>query len=425
MILKPLINTQSIKNNVDLAKAQYLDEQKQLPRLKLREMSLRTDLVELSKSAMPLHKACLVANHIKKELAGLELRIEKLSNPRLLEEFEKSSTIGCYFINDSIRKHHCADQSMKPGEQAVQEPPAKKIKPSGWLPTSECIDNADEEEAQEEKLDHEREAATEKMSLHAHLLNLKRLHLVDEELATAASLSAPKPGAMTVKPVCTRCNMPLFCALNQTKAICKNCAHVQDYTDSHTMTLAFSANSDWQTSVYERYTHLLEIIEPFRPRKRAEIPGYVYDQLRALIRQHRDGKRALSFENMQNYLEQLELKDLYKHRYQLIMDFTGKSWPIITEKQELLIIRIFLLMQKSFESIQNAATLFDASKCKRFSFPKYEFVAYHIAKMLGFTHLCPFLKLLQVPGRHRKQLRLLRLILKDLGLLRFYNPQMC
>lgn len=465
VILQSLTNVQAIKKKVDTSILEWQKKAEQyVPELTNQLNRINNAILQLEQTTnQPLHKIVHARNRLNDAKKQVELEIQNYTDETLVKKFKEKSTQACQYINTTMKiRNNGSEEELeqmnrkrKLEDEEEQERKTDKVaKETTWdsmyggsqSSSDKPLESLDLDDKDEKEEDKSKEIVSENQlqyfketfknpvalfdglsnnmeEIHKNLLNLKRLHLVDDEIAMAASASAPKPGTVATKPFCKKCKLPLFCTINQSKLVCKNCSELQEYTDSQTLSLAFHVDSDWQHNVYERYTHLMDIIEPFRPRKRVEIPEKVYDEIRALMRQNRFAlNKKLTFPKVQTYLEDLNYRDLYEHKHQITMELNGEYWPIMTEEQEWIIVLTFLMMQTSFESAKNARSLFDSKKSKRSSFLKYEFVTYHICRMLGFHQFCPYLKLLQVPTRHRKQLRLLRLICKDLGW--SYVPQM-
>ena len=433
VILKSLLNAQIIQKKIEISEQSYLSGQARMPEIAQQLNKAEKIIERLCESKEPLYKTKPVIARLELECARLRTELHKYSDTSLLERFKKSSLQGSHFINESVKRHHepVAFESTASIEEIVAKRP--KTIATAWVHSNHLdeletldLDEKDEEE-EEEEIEPEEEPESQRNidekrwnEIQSNLLNIKRLHLVDDEIAMAASAAAAKPGAIGVKPFCKTCGLPMFCAANQSNLVCKKCSILQDYDDSQTLQMAFNISSDLQ---HNGYTHLMNIIEPFRSRKRLVIPIHVFDSMRGLIRQNRFRlNRQLTFPKTQTYLEYLNLKDLYEHKHQITMEMNGELWPIMTEQQEWIIVRTFLMIQAAFEKAKNARSVFDSKKTKRSSFLKYEFVTYHICRMLGFHLFCPYLKLLQVPARHRKQLKMLRLICKDLGWP--YQPQL-
>jgi hypothetical protein len=452
-MLKSLNNAQAIKDKVEHAEQVYVQaQQHKVPEMRYQLTKAEKMIVTLSdlkSSTAPLHKTKALIQRLEQECVRLKQEIYKYTAPQLFEKFKEKSLQGCHFINETVKQQgviKAAAMEAVPNAivSLISDPiTVQKENTNAWQKETVLNSLDDDErdlvhfdkEGVEEAITNEDTETNSKylatrfedpiaqldrdklIGIHANLLNIKRLHLIDDEIAFAASSSAVKPGTMTLKPFCQVCALPLFCTINQSKLVCKNCSAMQDYTESQTLSLAFNIDSDWQHNVYERYTHLMDIIEPFRPRKKAVIPVKVYDEIRALMRQNRgDNSRSLTFAKVQNYLEHLGYRDLYEHKYQITMEMNGEWLPLLNEQTEFLIVRTFLMMQSSFESAKTAKSLFESTKkSKRSSFLKYEFVTFHICRLLGFHQFCPFLKLLSVSTRHRRQLKLLRVICKDLG----------
>jgi hypothetical protein len=224
------------------------------------------------------------------------------------------------------------------------------------------------------------------------------------------------------KQFCKTCKKILFCAPNEGNLLCKFCGKTQKYVDMNSASMTYNGDADESQTQYDKCTHLMDIIEPFRPRAwEKNIPQKVFDDLKALIRQNRYGiHKELNVAKIANYLQHLGYTELYEHKYQIMMMINGVILPTMTQIQEWKIMFAFLMLQPAFEAIKDTKSLLDPSTSS--SALKYELTCYHICRMNNYNEFCPHLKLLQVAPRHRKQLRHLLLMMKKCGLT--YIPQM-
>jgi len=260
---------------------------------------------------------------------------------------------------------------------------------------AEPIESAAEEEGEEEG---PRETFEEH---HARMMELlKRRNLLEDVLATPC---------YNLRQFCPnkKCGRPYINVQEEAKLVCAHCYTSISIIDSTPATVAFAADSENQQYSYERFTHLMNKMEPFLPHRETKIENEAetLDQIKYLSRQNRFAAKAeITFDKMSMFLKHLQFVHLYKAKYVITMKFNNKYWPIMTEHEELKIVLAFLVMQDSFERIK---------KSSRSSFLKYEFALWHMMAMQKFDRFKPYLKLLETKERHQKQLALLRSIAKQ------------
>ncbi len=236
---------------------------------------------------------------------------------------------------------------------------------------------------------------------------IKRLHLFEDLEMKNSDINLRQIN-------CNICNLALNYDYTTSKIICRQCAYTRDFVDTNVASMSSVTDSDSETSVYERYTHFLEKLEPFRPKKYVQIPDQVFHDIKFFRRQTRfDVHKEWNFTTVAAYLKHLGYNDLYEFKYQLLMQITGIQWPIMSQQQEYFVMFVFLLLQSGFESIKHRKSIFN-TKIPRTSFLKYDFSLYHEMLILDYPQFLPRLQKLLVPSRLLSQLRELMAICKHL-----------
>jgi uncharacterized Zn finger protein (UPF0148 family) len=284
------------------------------------------------------------------------------------------------------------------------------------------------------------------LSLHAGMMAIvKRRNLLEDVRTTPC---------YNLRQFCEKCRSPYINSTEESKLICTKCENSISVIDSTPATVAFAAESENQQYSYERFTHLMNKLEPFEERREMKIEqeAEVLDSVKYLYRQNRFfTKGEITFDKMNMFLKFLKYYHLYKAKYAITMKFNKKWWPIITDYEQLKLVLAFLVFQESFENVKknSRSSYFSKStttwtqtawnkvlsvdvdvdanlSCSRVSLhiclSEYEFSLFHKCNMLNIKRCLPYLRLLETKERHQKQLALLRRIVKMHGWP--YNPVM-
>jgi len=211
------------------------------------------------------------------------------------------------------------------------------------------------------------------------LTQLRNLNLFESAISTP----------FTTRQQFCKCGRPYLFRPKEATLTCDKCTVSIPILDNSSTSFSYSYDIEHSQFAYDRFTHWMDEILPFRPTKRVHIDQAVKNKIKALIRLNRFGFRdgKIDFAKMFLFLKALGLRDLYKHKYQLTMDMTNTYWPVITEATEQISTTMFLVAQDPYEEKKGIQD--------RTSFVNYGQFGRDVFRILGIHHTLPFFMCLE------------------------------
>lgn len=426
-IVRHVTDPDALLHKINEAKQCLSFEQKQLTSLKNDLNSIDTEIIKVKQSKIALYLKTSMIGRLQWLRSRLNQRIQILQDQNKIENFIQDLNSTSEFLNNCAKTMtQEANEIIVAKVKAANQEAAASRKLNIYDLEAEKLQQPQQTQKRKRgfSVDDEQQAKQDeniKKKQRVEVMKMKKLNLFENCLNVVPNSENYniRDNIKSLQEICPLCNIPYNYDYSICKLVCKKCAYTTNFTGSFTSN-SVDAENDQSN---QQHTHLLDILEPFRPRKWKVIDPQTFEDLKYFERQNRyESNKDRTFAKTQAYLKHLKLTELYEYKFQITMQMNGVMWPIMSQIQEWKIIFLFFMMQLSSERIKNLKFIFDDKRNLRNSFSKYDFALSHIARILLYDEFVPFLKVLKVPHTHIIQTRIIRTICKDLGI--DYIPQL-
>ncbi len=207
---------------------------------------------------------------------------------------------------------------------------------------------------------------------------------------------------------CWTCKISMVYNHANAQMECSRCGQSKETLDATHAAMTYNAEADMTPYAYDRLNHLMDLLEQYKKPTEVVIPQSVYDQIMSIIRMSRNKlyHTTLNVAKVRSFLKQLKLSEYYRNSVQIMYHLNNMPQLVFTEQQEVMIILVFIEMQKPFEKVK---------PWKRQNFLNYSLVLHKICELLGYTEFVDHLPLLKTPDKLLVQLKVWNKICEELG----------